>query len=97
MSNYLEQAKRRWPNAKIIGGGRYACVEGGVHWTQQRVWLDDSFEVAKRAQLGCERSSVVDLDFDAAAARERINAQAEREDRRQQRKLADLAAIGFAK
>lgn len=91
--NNLTQAKHRWPNAKIVGDGPYACVELSVHWTQQRIWLCDSFEQAKRCQLGCERSEVINLSVDMDAILERMPDRHEDADERRARRRAERAAL----
>jgi hypothetical protein len=93
--NYLEIAKRRWTTHCIGGSGRFAVYTPGMG-PLSKILLCETRAEAEQQIVDPKLAFVVDLAV-AEAARERMESQAEREDRRTARKLADLAAIGFAK
>lgn len=63
MTNFLEVAKRRWPNCPIQGSGRWAlCSISKETGRTLRVWLVGSQSEARRGALGCDRHEIVDLD-----------------------------------
>ena len=55
--NFLEEAKRRWKDAKVLGSGRYAVVgqNGGL------IYLAATEQQQRSIALGVERPELVDL------------------------------------
>jgi hypothetical protein len=63
--NYLEQAKRRWTNCPIIGGGQFAVADiSEVSGRTLRVFLVETREQQTAAALGCNRCEKIDLAVD---------------------------------
>ena len=62
MANFLEIAKRRYPNCCIAGAGRYAVVEFNCAGGQPyRVFMTETPEEQKRVALGFDHYEKVDL------------------------------------
>jgi hypothetical protein len=63
--NYLETAKRRWPNVPIIGGGQFAVADISENSGRTlRVFLVETREQQNAAALGCNRCDKIDLAVD---------------------------------
>jgi hypothetical protein len=88
MKNYVELAKRRWPNAAILGGGQFAVADIGESGRTLRVFLTDSRERQSSVALGCDHAVKVDLEFDAESALKKMRDPYDPEDRRRERSHA---------
>jgi hypothetical protein len=91
MNNYLEIAKRRWSTHCIGGSGRFAVYTPGMG-PLSKILLCETREQAEAQIVDRRYAHVVDLGQDIEAIERQ-----EREDRRAEKKLADLRAVGFAR
>jgi hypothetical protein len=89
--NWLETAKRRWPTHCIGGCGRFAVYTPSMG-PLSKILLFESRGEAEAQIVDPRFAHVVDLAQDIEAI-----ARQEREDRRAEKKQADLRAVGFAK
>jgi hypothetical protein len=94
-NNWLEIAKRKWTTHCIGGSGRFALYSPSMG-PLSKILLCETRAEAEAQIVDPKECLIVDLAF-AEKHQAELEAQAEREERRQQKKLNDLRAVGFAK
>jgi hypothetical protein len=71
-NNFLEIAKRRYPDCTICGAGRFAVVALANNGKPYRVFLCETQESQRAAAHFCDSSKFDDLSIDGAELLARI-------------------------
>ena len=84
MKNYLEIARRRWPDHAIGGNGRFAVDTPG--WKNAKILLFATREEALRTIIDPRQCVIIDLDITGESILEKIPDRYDYEDRLKERR-----------